>query len=144
MHTCSQWQMLCCRRWDEFVMVFCWCDECNCYMLRCLRQPSASSVIIFLRGSAFHNNSKYRRWKNLREKGKQNNESSVVCFSVSTHMSGSAALRFNVWVKKFQELKYSMPQSHDLHLTPSLPFLLYLHFPAFPWVITICALVEFF
>lgn len=34
-----------------------------------------------------------------------------------------AALLDNVWVQKFPELKWSMPQSHDIHLTPSLPSL---------------------
>ncbi|CAB1432383.1 unnamed protein product [Pleuronectes platessa] len=43
----------------------------------------------------------------------------------------AAAPLANVWVKRFQELKWSMPQSHDIHLTPVLPSRLAL-FPSPP------------
>lgn len=59
----------------------------------------------------------------------------------------TAALLANVWVKKFQELKWSMSQSHDIHLTP-LPSLLSFSLPSSPLsqsgVITIHVLVGFF
>lgn len=53
----------------------------------------------------------------------------------TTHTAEAALVLANMWVKKFQELKWSMPQSHDIHLTSLhrlLPLLLRLGFPALP------------
>lgn len=92
--------------------------ECSCFVLdRCL---SATSIIISLKGSSSHYDSESRWRESLKEeRNGGEKEQKVGRFVFHTaHMGGSAPLT-NAWVKKFQELKCSMPQSHDIHLTPS-------------------------
>lgn len=106
------------QRWAfEDYKVFCWM-QMFCPLLSpstdsvlsstCLSSFSSKALIFFLWQSVKQEKERERRGKRERI------ESVWVCFSHYSHGCGSSAV--NVWVKKFQALKWSMPQSHDIHL----------------------------
>lgn len=82
--------------------------ECSCFVLdRCL---SATSIIISLKGSSSHYDSECGWRESLKKERNRGEKEQKVGRSVfhSANMGGSASLT-NAWVKKFQELKCSMP-----------------------------------
>lgn len=150
MHTCCQWQMVCCRAMSwvfEDYRVFCWCDECRCSVLSSPCQPSVSSFASCLLLFSSKTQVFIMTVNRAGERGRERTEKWKVprfVFHIA-HMVVAALLAY-VWVKKFPELKWSMPQSHDIHLTPPLPPLSPL--PSSPQgqsgVITVHALLGFF
>lgn len=121
MHTCCQWQMLCCRaiRWIILSSV----DVRNAAVLsfpvlavlvNCLGPP-----LLFCERLQFFmmtaNIEGEGDWERLEEGQKYTG----LFFTLLTWV-GQHCLLTCEW-KSFQELKCSMPQSHDIHLTPSLP-----------------------
>lgn len=96
MHTCCGWQMVCCRamRWVfEDYRVFCWCDECRCFVLSCPCQPSVSSfascLLLFSSKARVFIMTVNTAGAKRETKGKI--ESSKVCFSHRSHGCGGAA-----------------------------------------------------
>lgn len=131
MHTCCWWQMVCCRAkmsfWGlqslllmQWMQMFCpLLSRSSLCVLLC-----QLLIIIVFKGSDFHNGSQFRERK--RETGEagrrgKNRKCQGLFFTLLTCLWQLCLLTCE-W-KKFQELKWSMPQSHDIHLTPppSLP-----------------------
>lgn len=134
MHTCCQWQMLCCGaiRWIILSSV----DARNAAVLsfpvlavlvNCLSPP----LLFSWKAQVFHKDSEYRR-RGLRViRGR----TEVPRFVFHTAHMGGSALLANVSVKKFPGAKVQHA-SVSWYPPDSLPpfLLLDLYFPALPWV----------
>lgn len=113
--------------WGKWVFFLSFLWGWYCVLLTCGMQlfcpwsvPVSHLHYISLKGSSSHYDSECRwreRLKEERNRGEKEQKVGRFVFHTA-HMGGSAPLT-NAWVKKFQELKCSMPQSHDIHLTPS-------------------------
>lgn len=124
-------------QWNKFlrIIVFCWCDECRCFVLSCPCQPPVSSfascLLLFPSKARIFIMKVNTVGERGRGGGRKKKKSTKVCFSHSSHGCDSSALLTCGWKSS---RSWSGACLSLMISTWHPPSLLYLCFPALSWV----------